>query len=58
MYRGFIPQALAGLVSGGWLVLEIGCGEQAAARGLAEDSGFAEIAVTADLKGIPRVASA
>ena len=57
-YRGLIPQALAALVPGGWLVLEIGCGQDAAVRGLLTESGYADVSFTADLQGIPRVISA
>ena len=56
-YRRLIPQALGALDAGGWVVLEIGCGQETAVRGLLADAGFAEIAFTADLQGIPRVAT-
>lgn len=58
IYRRLIPQAFAALAPGGWLVLEIGCGQQAAVGGLLEEAGFRQIGFTADLQGIPRVAAA
>jgi release factor glutamine methyltransferase len=58
VYRRLIPQAFAALAPGGWLVLEIGCGQEAAVRGLLHEAGFVAIGFTADLQGIPRVAAA
>ena len=58
IYRRLIPAAWAALVPGGFVALEIGYGQEAAVRGLLADSGFEEIEFTADLQGIPRVASA
>lgn len=58
MYRRLIPQAHAAVVPGGWLVLEIGCGQDAAVAALLREAGFAAIAFTPDLQGIPRVAAA
>lgn len=57
-YRRLIPQAFAVLGRGGWIVLEIGCGQEAPVRALLAGAGFGEIGFTADLQGIPRVASA
>lgn len=57
IYRRLIPQAFAVLAPGGWVVLEIGCGQEQAVRALLQDAGFADIAFTADLQGIPRVAA-
>jgi release factor glutamine methyltransferase len=56
--RRLIPQARAGLVPGGWIVLEIGHGQAEAVRSLLVDAGYEEIGFTPDLQGIPRVASA
>ncbi len=56
IYRCLIPQAFSVLSCGGFLVLEIGYGQQAAMRTLLERAGFAEISFTPDLQGIPRVA--
>ncbi len=58
IYRRLIPQACATLVPGGWVVLEVGCGQQGPVHALLVQSGFGEIAFTPDLQGIPRVAAA
>jgi release factor glutamine methyltransferase len=58
VYRRLIPGARAVLVPGGFLALEIGCGQDSAVAELLADSGFEQIEFTADLQGIPRVASA
>lgn len=58
VYRRLIPAAHAVLVSGGWLALEIGYGQQDAIRTLLVGAGFIEIGFTNDLQGIPRVAYA
>jgi len=58
IYRRLIPQAFAALVPGGWLLLEIGYGQRDAIHALLAAAGFASIAFTADLQGIPRVAEA
>jgi release factor glutamine methyltransferase len=58
IYRRLIPAAFGVLVSGGFVVLEIGYGQQAAVRGLLAKSGFEEIEFMADLQGILRVAAA
>ncbi len=58
LYRRLIPQGHATLAPGGWMVLEIGYGQQAPVHALLEQSGFGEIAFAADLQGIARVASA
>jgi release factor glutamine methyltransferase len=58
IYRRLIPQAYGALVCGGFLVLEIGFGQEPCVRGMLGDAGFKEIAFTADLQGIPRVTSA
>ena len=57
-YRQLIPAAFAVLVPGGWIVLEIGFGQEAAIRGLLAEARFAEIGFTDDLQGIKRVAHA
>ena len=43
------------LVPGGWLLLEIGCGQTAAVADLLRDAGACEVAVEKDLAGIERV---
>lgn len=58
IYRLLIPEAFRALVASGFIVLEIGCGQQAGVQALLEDAGFTHIAFTSDLQGIPRVASA
>ena len=58
VYRRLIPAALSVIVSGGWIALEIGYGQETAIRGLLAEAGFAEIGFTTDLQGIPRVATA
>ena len=56
IYRKLIPQAKAALRPGGWFVAEIGYSEEANVRELL--AGWAEIQVTPDLQGIPRVIAA
>ena len=58
VYRRLIPVAFGALVQGGSIALEIGYGQSDAVRALLADVGFAGIEFTADLQGIPRVASA
>ena len=58
IYRRLIPDARTALVAGGFLVLEIGSGQDAAVAGLLAEAGFEQIEFTADLQGIPRVATA
>ena len=56
IYRRLIPGARDLLVSGGWLVLEIGYGQQAAIASLLESAGYREIGFVPDYQGIARVA--
>jgi release factor glutamine methyltransferase len=58
IYRRLVPAAFGALVSGGFVVLEIGYGQKQDVAALLEESGFAEINFAPDLQGIPRVASA
>ena len=58
IYRRLIPAALAALVSGGFVVLEIGYGQQEPVGALLTGAGFNHVAFTADLHGIARVATA
>ena len=58
VYHRLIPEARAALVTGGFVALEIGCGQDSAVAGLLTESGFEQIDFTADLQGIPRVATA
>lgn len=56
VYEKLIPQAWAGLVPGGWLLLEIGHGQREALAGLL--GAWDDVEFVADLQGIPRVAIA
>lgn len=56
IYRKLVPQAKEALRPGGWFVAEIGFSEEAKVRELL--AGWAEIQVTPDLQGIPRVVAA
>jgi release factor glutamine methyltransferase len=56
IYRRLIPDARTYLKQDGWLVVEIGCGQQQAIEQLFEDSGYREVHFIADYQGIPRVA--
>ena len=58
VYRRLIPPAFAALVSGGFLLLEIGFTQVRAIETLLRSAGFEAVEFTADLQGIPRVASA
>jgi len=58
VYRRLIPAAFDALVSGGFLVLEIGFGQDAAIKGLLAASGFVGIEFVKDLQSISRVAIA
>ena len=56
IYRRLIPDAYDLLLPGGWLVLEIGFGQQQSIQTLLEQSFYTEIHFIADYQGIPRVA--
>jgi release factor glutamine methyltransferase len=56
IYRKLIPQARTALRPGGWFVAEMGYSEEEQVRDLL--SGWADIQVTPDLQGIPRVVAA
>ena len=58
IYRRLIPTAFRALVPGGFLLLEIGFTQSQAIEGLLRSAGFESVEFTADLQGIPRVASA
>ena len=58
IYRRLIPCARELLVSGGWLVLEIGYGQRAAIASLLDPAGFREVDFVPDYQGIARVAVA
>jgi release factor glutamine methyltransferase len=56
IYERLIPQALAALKPGGWLLMEIGQGQRDALTQLL--SGWNDVSFVDDLQGIPRVACA
>ena len=56
IYRRLIPQADEHLRPGGWFVAEIGYSEEEKVKALL--AGWADIQVTPDLQGIPRVIAA
>jgi release factor glutamine methyltransferase len=56
IYERLIPQALAALQPGGWLLMEIGQGQRDALTQLL--SGWNDVSFVDDLQGIPRVACA
>jgi release factor glutamine methyltransferase len=58
IYRRLIPDAFPLLIPGGWLVLEIGYGQQPAIEQLLQANGYQEIHFLPDYQGIPRVAVA
>jgi release factor glutamine methyltransferase len=58
IYRRLISAAHAALAAGGWIVLEIGYGQEAGVRELLRAAGFEEIGFSADLRGFPRVVCA
>jgi len=58
IYRRLIPQAFGALARGGYLVLEIGYGQELPVSALLGEGDFESIEFTPDLKGIPRVACA
>jgi release factor glutamine methyltransferase len=58
VYRRLIPAAYGALAPGGFVLLEIGYGQELPVAALLAASRFTEIEFTPDLQGIPRVASA
>jgi release factor glutamine methyltransferase len=58
VYRRLIPAALAALVPGGSVALEIGFDQSPAISDLLARAGFEQIEFVPDLQGIPRVACA
>ncbi len=58
IYRRLIPSAFAVLEAGGFIALEIGCGQEPAIRSLLVSAEFAQIEFVSDLQSIPRVAVA
>jgi release factor glutamine methyltransferase len=58
VYRRLIPAAFDALIPGGFVVLEIGCGQSAVITEILATSGFEKIEFVPDLQGISRVACA
>jgi release factor glutamine methyltransferase len=58
VYRRLVPDALPLLVSGGWLMMEIGQGQRDAVRALISGADWNAMEFLPDLQGIPRVAVA
>jgi release factor glutamine methyltransferase len=56
VYERLIPQARKVLKPGGWLLVEIGFGQQPAVEALLRD--WRSVSVVHDLQGIPRVLQA
>jgi release factor glutamine methyltransferase len=56
IYRRLVPEAHKHLRPGGWLIAEIGYSEEDNVRNML--AGWAQIQVTPDLQGIPRVVAA
>ncbi len=57
IYRRLIPEAHDLLAPNGWLVLEIGYGQQPAIEQLLQANGYREIRFIPDYQSIPRVAA-
>lgn len=58
VYRRLIPAAYSALSPGGFIALEIGCGQAQSVQRLIERAGFSRIEFITDLQSIPRVAVA
>jgi release factor glutamine methyltransferase len=58
IYRRLIPDAFGVLASGGFIALEMGCGQSEAVGHLLTGAGFIEVKFAPDLQGIQRVALA
>jgi release factor glutamine methyltransferase len=56
IYERLIPQAVQGLKPQGWLMMEVGYGQQPALEALL--GGWCEVSFIPDLQGIPRVVQA
>ncbi len=56
IYRRLIPEARGFLIPGGWLVMEIGYGQQPAIEELMHENRYGEVRFIVDYQGIPRVA--
>jgi release factor glutamine methyltransferase len=58
VYERLLPQAMRALKPEGWLLLEIGYGQQAKLRDMLAEQGYAAIRFVEDLQGISRIAIA
>jgi len=58
LYRRLIPEAVPFLEPNGWLLLEIGYGQQPAIEELLQTSGYTGVDFIPDYQAIPRVAIA
>jgi release factor glutamine methyltransferase len=58
IHRRLIPDALAVLEPGGWLLMEIGYGHQLAVEKLLREAHYVDVNFIADYQSIPRVAVA
>ena len=58
IYRRLIPAAREHLVPGGWLVMEIGFGQQASIAAFLSSNNYSHISFVLDYQEIPRVAIA
>jgi release factor glutamine methyltransferase len=56
IYRRLIPDAWPLLIPNGWLILEIGYGQQPAIEELLQANNYSDIYFISDYQGIPRVA--
>jgi release factor glutamine methyltransferase len=56
VYRRLIPEARGLLLPGGWLVMEIGFGQQEQIQKLLEEGYYSSVHFVPDYQGIPRVA--
>lgn len=56
VYQRLLPAAFEVLVAGGFVLLEIGCGQSEPVNALMRAAGFEQIAFAPDLQGIMRVA--
>jgi release factor glutamine methyltransferase len=57
-YRRIMPESRSLLAPGGWMLVEIGAGQAAAAMAIAKQSGFADAMTHKDLAGLDRVVAA
>ncbi|WP_263350093.1 peptide chain release factor N(5)-glutamine methyltransferase [Acidicapsa acidisoli] len=55
IYRRLIPEARGLLLAGGWLVMEIGFGQQEQIQKLMNENHYASVHFVPDYQGIPRV---